>query len=219
MRLSAMKILTGISLLPIAAITLAAATSFPEPPSITTAPAKRSETVVLAGGCFWGMQLVYDHVKGVKDTVVGYAGGSKADAEYEIVSTGKTGHAESIKITFDPNEISFGQILKIYFSVAHDPTTLNRQENDNGPQYRSAIFYMTEDQKKLAEAYIAELNAAKVYRNKIVTQVVPLPAFYPAEDHHQKFAARNPTYPYIVFVDMPKFKHLKEQYPEMVRGK
>jgi peptide-methionine (S)-S-oxide reductase len=217
MQLLAMKFLRRLSLIPVAALTLAAAT-FPDPPSMPTA-SKGPETVVLAGGCFWGMELVFEHLKGVKSVYAGYAGGSKGDAQYEIVSTGKTGHAESVKITFDPAEISFGQMLKVYFSVAHDPTTKDRQENDIGSQYRSAIFYTNEEQKKLAETYIAELNAAKVYRNKIVTQVVPLPAFYMAEEHHQKFADRNPTYPYIVFVDMPKFKHLKEQYPEMVKGK
>jgi peptide-methionine (S)-S-oxide reductase len=221
MQLSAMKFLRRLSPFPLAALILAAtlaAAAFPEPPNVPTAP-KGTDTVVLAGGCFWGMELVFSHLKGVKNVVAGYAGGSKADAQYEIVSTGKTGHAESVKITFDPAEISFGQLLKVYFSVAHDPTTLDYQGNDQGPQYRSAIFYTSEDQKKVAEAYISELNAAKVYRNKIVTRVVSLPAFYMAEEHHQNFAARNPTYPYIVFVDMPKFKHLKEQYPEMVKGK
>jgi peptide-methionine (S)-S-oxide reductase len=217
MQLLAVKFLRRMSLFPLAALTLAAAT-FPEPPNIPTT-AKGPETVVLAGGCFWGMELVFEHLRGVKSVFPGYAGGAKGDAQYEIVSTGKTGHAESVKITFDPAEISFGQILKVYFAVAHDPTTKDRQENDIGSQYRSAIFYTSEEQKKVAETYISELNAAKVYRNKIVTQVVALPAFYIAEEHHLKFADRNPTYPYIVFVDMPKFKRLKEQYPEMVKGK
>ncbi len=205
----------SLLLVPFAMSMLAAAT-FPEPPTIATTP-KTSDSVVLAGGCFWGMELVFEHVKGVTGTVVGYAGGEKKTAQYETVSTGTTGHAEAIKITFDPAQVSFGTLLKVYFSVAHDPTTLNRQENDNGPQYRSSIFYTSEDQKKVAEAYIKELNEAKVYRNAIVTKVVPLQGFYNAEEHHQKFADRNPNYPYIVAMDAPKYKHLKEQLPQLVK--
>jgi peptide-methionine (S)-S-oxide reductase len=151
--------------------------------------------------------------------VVGYAGGDKKTAQYETVSTGRTGHAESIKITFDPAQVSFGTLLKVYFSVAHDPTTLNRQENDEGPQYRSSIFYTSEDQKKLAEAYIQELNQAKIYKHQIVTKVVPLEGFYVAEEHHQNFAARNPNYPYIVAMDMPKYRNLQKQFPELLKGK
>jgi peptide-methionine (S)-S-oxide reductase len=208
----------SLLLVPIAALSLSAASTFPDPPNIPAAP-KTKDTVVLAGGCFWGMQLVFDHLKGVKNTVVGYAGGDKKYANYETVSTGRTGHAESIKITFDPSQISFGTLLKVYFSVAHDPTQLNRQDNDEGTQYRSAIFYTSEDQKKIAEAYIQELNGDKIYKHQVVTQVVPLQGFYEAEEHHQNFAAQNPTYPYIVHIDMPKFNHLKQQYPELVKGK
>jgi peptide-methionine (S)-S-oxide reductase len=212
-----MKQTRALLLIPIAALALSGA-SFPDPPSIPSAP-KTSDTVVLAGGCFWGMQLVFDHLKGVTNTVVGYAGGDKKTAQYETVSTGRTGHAESIRITFDPAQISFGTLLKVYFSVAHDPTTLNRQDNDEGPQYRSSIFYTSDDQKKMAEAYIQELNQAKVYKHQIVTKVIPLEGFYNAEEHHQNFAARNPNYPYIVYVDMPKYKHLQQQFPDLLKGK
>lgn len=219
MQLLAMTYLRRLLLLPLAAASLTAA-SFPEPPNVpTTIPAKSTETVVLAGGCFWGMELVFDHLKGVKSASPGYAGGTKGTADYDTVSTGRTGHAEAVKIVFDPAQISFGQLLKVYFAIAHDPTQLDRQDNDNGPQYRSSIFYMNEDQKKIAEAYIAELNAAKVYKKQIVTKVVPLSAFYMAEEHHQQFAARNPNYPYIVSVDLPKYKHLQQAYPEMLKGK
>jgi len=175
------------------------------------------ERAVLAGGCFWGMEGVYEHTKGVVDTKVGYSGGTKKDADYHTVSTGRTGHAESIKITYDPSQISYGQILKIFFSVAHDPTTLNRQHYDVGPQYRSAIFYANEEQKAVAEAYIQQLNAAKVFKNKIVTQVVPLEAFYNAEDYHQHYLDNNPDQPYIVAQDLPKIEDLKKQYPEWYR--
>jgi peptide-methionine (S)-S-oxide reductase len=208
----------SLLLIPFAAFTLSAASSFPNPPDVPVA-AKTSDTVVLAGGCFWGMQLVFDHLKGVTNTVVGYAGGDKKTADYETVSTGTTGHAESIKITFDPSQISFGTLLKVYFSVAHNPTELNYQDNDHGTQYRSSIFYTSEDQKKVAETYIQELDAAKVYHHPIVTKVVPLQGFYMAEDYHQHFAAKNPTQGYIVAMDIPKFNNLKKQFPELVKGK
>jgi peptide-methionine (S)-S-oxide reductase len=196
---------------------LAAASSFPDPANVGQAPAAKTATAVLAGGCFWGMEGVYEHTKGVVDTKVGYSGGTKKDADYHTVSTGRTGHAESIKITYDPSQISYGQILKIFFSVAHDPTTLNRQHYDVGPQYRSAIFYANEEQKAVAEAYIQQLNAAKVFKNKIVTQVVPLEAFYNAEDYHQHYLDNNPDQPYIVAQDLPKIEDLKKQYPEWYR--
>jgi peptide-methionine (S)-S-oxide reductase len=208
----------SLLLIPIAAFALTAASTFPNPPDVPVA-AKTSDTVVLAGGCFWGMQLVFDHVKGVTKTVVGYAGGDKKTADYDTVSTGSTGHAESIQITFDPSQVSFGTLLKVYFSVAHNPTELNYQDNDHGTQYRSSIFYMSEDQKKVAEAYIHELDDAKVYKHKIVTKVVPLQAFYPAEEYHQKFAVKNPTQGYIVAMDVPKFDNLKKQFPELLKGK
>jgi peptide-methionine (S)-S-oxide reductase len=190
------------------------AASFPEPPK-TSAPAEGTSTVVLAGGCFWGMQGVFEHTKGVTNTVVGYAGGTKETAHYDMVAERNTAHAEAIKITWDPSKISFGELLKIYFSAAHDPTTLNRQENDVGPEYRSAIFYMDEGQKNMAEAYIKELNSAKVFRNPIVTQVVPLKGlFFPAEAEHQHFLDHNPTQGYIAAVDIPKLNGFKAKYPE-----
>src|ERR1700678_3900036 len=148
---------------------------------------KKSETVVFAGGCFWGVQAVFDAIKGVSSSISGYAGGSKANAHYEIVSTGTTGHAESVQVTFDPSVVSFGQLLKIYFSVAHDPTELNRQGPDEGTQYRSEVFYTSEEQKRIVEAYIQQLNAAKVFKKPIVTKVAPLQAFYQAEDYHQVY--------------------------------
>jgi peptide-methionine (S)-S-oxide reductase len=211
-------LLRSVLLIPLAAFAMSAASTFPDPPNVPTAP-KATDTVVLAGGCFWGMQLVFDHLKGVTKTVVGYAGGDKKTADYETVSTGATGHAESIQITFDPAQISFGTILKVYFSVAHNPTELNYQDNDHGTQYRSSIFYTSEDQKKIAETYIQELNAAKVYHHAIVTKVVPLQGFYKAEEYHQNFAAKNPSYGYIVAMDMPKYNNLKKQFPELVKGK
>jgi peptide-methionine (S)-S-oxide reductase len=191
----------------------AAATNFPEPPKVET-PAQGKATIVLAGGCFWGMQGVFEHVKGVTDTVVGYAGGKKETATYERVEEGDTGHAESIKITYDPSKITYGEILKIYFSAAHDPTTLNRQHNDVGPQYRSSIFYADEKQKQIAEAYIADLNKAHVFKNPIVTKVVPLTGFYEAEEYHQHFLDRNPTQGYIAAVDIPLLNEFKAKYPE-----
>jgi peptide-methionine (S)-S-oxide reductase len=182
------------------------AATFPDPPSVNTTPASQKKAVaVLAGGCFWGMQGVFEHVKGVTDTEVGYTGGSERTAHYERIEQGDTGHAESI---------SYGQILKIYFSVAHDPTTLNRQHNDVGTQYRSSIFYMDEDQKKLAEAYIAELNKENVFGRPVVTAVVPLNGFYRAEDYHQHYLDNNPTQPYIVSMDLPLIEHLKKTYPD-----
>ncbi len=210
--------LKSLMLIPFAASALSAASTFPNPPNVPVAP-KTSDTVVLAGGCFWGMQLVFDHLKGVTSTTVGYAGGDKRTADYETVSTGTTGHAESIQITFDPSQISFGTLLKVYFSVAHNPTELNYQDNDHGTQYRSSIFYTSEEQKKIAEMYIHELDAAHVYRHSIVTKVVPLQGFYKAEEYHQNFAAKNPRQGYIVAMDMPKFENLKKQFPELVKGK
>ncbi len=187
--------------------------AFPDP-AIDVPAGSGSQTAVLAGGCFWGIEGVFEHVKGVKDAVSGFAGGAKSTAHYEMVSTGTTGHAESVKITFDPRKITYGQLLKIYFSVAHDPTELNRQGPDEGTQYRSAIFYMDDDQKKVAEAYIQQLEAAHVFSRPIVTQVVPLNGFYAAESYHQHFLDNNPTYPYIVYNDLPKIAALKKDYPE-----
>jgi peptide-methionine (S)-S-oxide reductase len=163
------------------------------------------------------VQGVFERVKGVKDAVAGYAGGDKSTAQYEMVSTGTTGHAESVEITYDPAQVTYGQLLKIYFSVVTDPTELNRQGPDTGTQYRSAIFYMNDEQRRVAEAYIDQLNAAKVFSKKIVTQVVPYKGFYPAEDYHQHFLDKHPTYPYIAINDMPKVAALKKSYPQMCK--
>jgi len=175
------------------------------------------QTIVLAGGCFWGIEAVFEHIKGVTDAVSGYAGGTKGQADYETVSTGTTGHAESVKVTFDPTKVSLEKLLQVFFSVAHDPTQLNRQGPDVGPQYRSAIFFADEEQARVARAYIDQLTKAKVYSRPIVTQVVKLQGFYPAEEYHQNFAERNPTYPYIVYNDAPKVVNLKKQFPELYR--
>jgi len=168
------------------------------------------ETVVVAGGCFWGVQGVFQHTAGVVNAVSGYAGGSKSTADYTVVSTGTTGHAESVQIKFDPKRISYGKILQIFFSVAHDPTQLNRQGPDSGTQYRSAIFTTSEEQKKVTDAYIAQLNAAKVYRKPIVTKVGPLEGFYPAEAYHQDYLTLHPNQPYIAYNDIPKVENLKK---------
>ena len=184
----------------------------------TSSTSKSTQQVVLAGGCFWGMEAVFESLKGVTSAVSGYSGGSKDTAHYEMVSTGDTGHAESVQITYDPSQISFAELLKVYFLVAHDPTQLNRQGPDEGTQYRSAIFYTTDAQKHEAEAYIKQLTDAKTFDSPIVTQVVPLHAFYPAEDYHQHFVQRNPAYPYVVFNDLPKLKHLREQFPQLVKN-
>lgn len=201
----------------IASVMLSAA-SFPGPAVDENRSEKKTETVVLAGGCFWGVEAVFDAVKGVSDAVAGYAGGSKANAHYEIVSTGTTGHAESVQVTFDPSQVTFGQLLQIYFSVAHNPTELNRQGPDEGTQYRSEIFFTTEEQKRVAEAYIQQLTAAKVFRSAIVTKVAPLQAFYRAEDYHQHYVAHNPHQPYVVYNDLPKLTNLHATFPELVKG-
>lgn len=192
------------------------AADFPEP-ALTEAPRTGQQTVVLAGGCFWCTEAVFEIMEGVDDVVSGYAGGTEETAQYDIVSTGRTGHAEAILITYDPQKTSYEEILKIFFSVAHDPTTLNRQGADRGPQYRSAIFYADEEQKKVAEAYIKQLDAAHVFANPIVTQVVPLEKFYTAEGYHQDYAGRNRSNPYIVHVSDPKVQKLKKMYPGCVR--
>jgi peptide-methionine (S)-S-oxide reductase len=183
------------------------------------AQSKGTEKMVLAGGCFWGIQAVFEHVKGVSRVTAGYSGGSARTAEYETVSTGTTGHAESVEVIYDPSQISYGQLLKVYFSVAHDPTQLNRQGPDAGTQYRSAIFYANNDQQRIAEAYIDQLNKAKVFPKPIVTQVVSLKAFYPAEGYHQDYAVHHPNDPYIRINDLPKVDHLREKLPELYVGK
>ncbi len=192
------------------------AANFPDA-AIDEKSAKHTETAVLAGGCFWGVDAVFKNVKGVSQVVSGYAGGEKSTAQYETVSGGRTGHAESVQITYDPTQVTYGQLLKVYFAVAHDPTEVNRQGPDSGTQYRSAIFFTSDEQKHIAEAYIAQLDAAHVYSKKIATQVAPLKAFYAAEDYHQNFLERNPNYPYIVYNDLPKLKALKQQFPQMCK--
>ena len=177
------------------------------------ASAKGEQTAVLAGGCFWGVEAVFEHVKGVADVRSGYAGGSATTASYEKVSRGGTGHAESVQITYDPSKISYGQLLKVFFAVAHDPTELNRQGPDTGTQYRSAIFYSNEEQKRIAQAYIEQLNKAKVFGRPLVTQVAALQAFYEAEGYHQNYLANHPNEPYIVFNDLPKVENLRKQFP------
>jgi peptide-methionine (S)-S-oxide reductase len=177
-----------------------------------------SAVVVLAGGCFWGVQGVYQHVKGVTSALSGYAGGDKKTAEYETVSDGRTGHAESVQVTFDPRQISYGRLLQIFFSVVHDPTELNRQGPDTGTQYRSAIFPANAEQADIAKAYIAQLDQAHAFKKPIVTKIEPDHAFYPAEGYHQDFLTRNPTYPYIVINDLPKVDDLKHLFPDLYRA-
>jgi peptide-methionine (S)-S-oxide reductase len=176
------------------------------------------QTAVLAGGCFWGVQGVFEHARGVKKVIAGYAGGEKSTAQYETVSSGATGHAESVQITFDPAAISYGQILQIAFSVVHDPTQLNRQTPDVGTQYRSAIFYADDTQKKIATAYIAQLDTAHAFPRAIVTRVDPLRGFYPAEDYHQDYLIHNPTQPYIAIYDIPKIENFRRTFPELYSG-
>ena len=195
------------------------ASAFPDPMRDVKTPGTGTQTAVLAGGCFWGVEGVFERLNGVSEVVSGYAGGSKSTASYMIVSTGATGHAESVRISYDPNRITYGQLLKIFFAIAHDPTELNRQGPDEGTQYRSSIFYVNDEQRQVATAYIRQLSDAKVFRRPIVTTVVPLDAFYPAEAYHQNFLVRNPTYPYIVYNDLPKVKHLEQEFPAMVKGK
>jgi peptide-methionine (S)-S-oxide reductase len=196
----------------------AADTEFPDP-AVDVKGAAGKQTAVFAGGCFWCTEAVFEVIEGVDDVISGYSGGTKETAKYDTVSTGRTGHAESIFLTYDPTKTSYGQLLKIFFSVAHDPTTLNRQGPDVGPQYRSAIFYTNEEQKRVAQAYIEQLNAAHVFRSPIVTQVVPLDKFYTAERYHQDYAVNNRSNPYIVNVSDPKVAKLKKMYPGCVRKK
>ncbi len=206
-------------LLLLTALMLSAA-EFPAPSVDIPAPAsKQTATAVLAGGCFWGVEAVFERLRGVSNVVSGFAGGNKGTAHYHIVSTGTTGHAESVKITYDPSEISFGKLLEVFFSVAHDPTELNRQGPDTGTQYRSVIFYNSDEQKRVAEAYIRQLDAARLYRNRIVTEVTPLNGFYAAEDYHQHFLDHNPTNPYIVYNDLPKLSRLKQQFPDLLKSR
>jgi peptide-methionine (S)-S-oxide reductase len=192
---------------------------FPKPAvDAALASSTKSEVAVFAGGCFWGVQAVFEHVKGVQSATSGYSGGHVKNPAYEVVSMGVTGHAESVQVKYDPSQITYGQLLMVYFSVAHDPTQLNRQGPDSGSQYRSAIFYSNEEQKRIAEGYIAQLNAAGVYSRPIVTQVGRFEAFYPAEDYHQDYLKKNPRNPYIVFNDLPKLERLQKEFPTLYRA-
>ena len=196
------------------------ATAIPDPAEDSALAREKSrEVAVLAGGCFWGIEAVFEHVKGVSSVESGYSGGASNTAQYDKVSSGRTGHAEAVRITFDPSQVSYGQLLKVFFSVAHDPTELNRQGPDVGTQYRSAIFYANEEQKRVAQAYIEQLNNAKVFHRPIVTQVVPLEAFYEAEAYHQDYLVHHPDEPYIVFNDLPKVENLKKQLPDLYKAK
>jgi peptide-methionine (S)-S-oxide reductase len=190
----------------------------PVPPAKVDAPLAASagkQTAVFAGGCFWGTQAVFERVKGVISTAAGYAGGAAGTATYEQVTTETTGHAESVQVVYDPSRITYGQLLRVFFSVAHDPTELNRQGPDVGTSYRSAIFYTNEEQKRVADAYIAQLDAAKVFGKAIVTEVTPLKGFYRAEDYHQDYALKNPASPYIQICDLPKVRALKAEFPDL----
>ena len=198
----------------------AAVGTLPDPTVDTPKAAVSGQaTAVFAGGCFWGVEAVFKHVKGVTKSTSGYSGGSQMTAKYMLVGTGTTGHAESVEVKYDPSQVTYGQLLRVFFSVAHDPTQLNRQGPDWGTQYRSAIFFATPDQERVAKAYIAQLDAAKVYAKPIVTEVAPLKGFYSAEDYHQDYLARNPDQPYIVINDLPKLAALKEQFPQLYTGK
>lgn len=217
-RYSLFPALAGLLLLGACSLAVGSdATTLPDP-AVDAAPQQQGDQVaVLAGGCFWGLQSVFEHVKGVKKVWAGYSGGEARTAQYERVSDGDTGHAESVKILYDPAKVSYGQLLKVYFSVATDPTQLNRQGPDVGTQYRSVIFYGNDDQKRVASAYIDQLKAAHAFADPIVTQVVPLKAFYVAESYHQDYAEHHPNEPYIMFNDAPKVVHLKQQFPALYR--
>jgi peptide-methionine (S)-S-oxide reductase len=216
--LSAAIILTATAMWACSSVT-ASAKAIPDPAfDAPLASAKGEQTAVLAGGCFWGVEAVFEHVKGVTDVKSGYSGGSPKTAEYEKVGTGETGHAESVRITYDPSQISYGQLLKVFFSVAHDPTELNRQGPDTGTQYRSAIFYANSEQKNIAEAYIKQLNQAKVFARPIVTQVAALQSFNEAEAYHQDYLVNHPDEPYIVINDQPKIENLRKQLPGLYRA-
>ena len=204
----------------LAASALAGNGSFPAPAvDAPVAKASGQQTAVISGGCFWGIQAVFQHVKGVVSATSGYSGGSSLTAQYQIVSTGATGHAESVKIVYDPSQVTYGELLRVFFSVAHDPTELNRQGPDEGTQYRSSIFYSSDEQKHIAEAYIAQLDKAKVFSRPIVTQVVPLKAFYEAEGYHQNYATNHPDDLYIRYNDAPKVAQLRRQFPDLYTGK
>lgn len=193
------------------------AADFPDPSIDVKPESAGKQTAVVAGGCFWCTEAVFEQIAGVEKVVSGYSGGDKSTANYEAVCTGRTGHAEAIEITYDPAKISYGQLLKIFFEVAHDPTQLNRQGPDHGPQYRSAIFYSSPQQKKVAETYIKQIDDAKVLNGRIVTEVTELKAFYPAEEHHQNFCSRNPKNRYVMYNADPKVEKTKKQFPTLLK--
>jgi peptide-methionine (S)-S-oxide reductase len=223
--MSANRFLSAVaSVLAVGGFAWIAATTRAEPAVAVPAPVAdnpkehgRLQTAVLAGGCFWGLQGVFEHVRGVREVLAGYSGGSRLTARYGDVGTGATGHAESVQVTFDPSELSYGELLQIYFSVAHDPTELNRQGPDVGSQYRSEIFYADDSQRRIAESYIAQLDQDKAFAQPIVTRLDALKGFYPAEEYHQDFYLKNPHYPYIVINDLPKIRNLKALFPDYYR--
>src|ERR1700722_4682608 len=217
-----LALVLAASLLAATACNAKAGTAAPVPAPTVDAPrasAPSKQTAVIAGGCFWGIQAVFQHVKGVISATSGYSGGTKKNPDYELVSSGTTGHAESVQVVFDPSQITYGELLRVFFSVAHDPTKLNRQGPDTGTQYRSSIFYTSDEQKHIAEAYITQLDGAGVFPHRIVTKVVPLQAFYPAEAYHQNYAALHPNQPYIFYNDAPKVEHLRQEFPDLYTGK
>jgi peptide-methionine (S)-S-oxide reductase len=215
-----MKLLRLLPVLGLAACMSSMAGPLPDPAAdVPLAKTKGTATAVFAGGCFWGVEAVFENVKGVSNAVSGYAGGTTVSPTYEQVTTGRTGHAESVQVTYDPSQVTYGQLLKVLFSVAHDPTQLNRQGPDVGTHYRSAIFFSDPEQQRVAQAYIAQLDGAKAFRKKIVTQVAPLKAFYPAETYHQDYVVKNPDQPYIVIHDLPKLAALKRELPGLYSGK
>jgi peptide-methionine (S)-S-oxide reductase len=206
------KVFVGLLLLLTAALSIPSSRA-----ESSAAPDQKDQVAVFSGGCFWGVDAVFKHVKGVAKVTSGYAGGSAATAHYEIVSTGMTGHAESVEVVYNPSQVSYDDLLKVFFTVAHDPTELNRQGPDDGKQYRSVVFYTDQDQQKAAEAFIAKLTGSHAYSDPIVSQVVPLTHFYPAEGYHQNYCALHPDNPYIVMNDLPKLKRLQEEYPNLYR--
>ena len=211
-------LLVGTTMIFNACNNASAAVAIPNPKlDAQLATTKSQQTAVFAGGCFWGIEAVFDQVKGVSKAESGYAGGSADTAHYYTVSSGATGHAESVRVTYDASQITYGQLLKVFFSVAHDPTELNRQGPDVGSQYRSAVFFANDEQKRIAESYIKQLDEAKLFSGKIVTQVVPLGAFYAAEDYHQNYLVNHPNEPYIVYNDMPKLVNLRKLLPELCK--
>src|SRR5436190_4529200 len=222
MRFETKKILAGVAVITFGlscGVRADANRQIPAPSAdASVAEATGPQVAVLAGGCFWGLQGMFEHVRGVTKVVAGYSGGDKATAHYEMVGTETTGHAESVELTFDPKQVSYGQLLRLFFSVAHDPTQLNRQGPDRGPSYRSEIFFATAAQERVARAYVAQLTQAKVFDQPIVTKIEPLKAFYPAEDYHQNYLIHNPTQPYIVYNDLPKIDALRRIYPPLYRA-